>query len=96
MNMREINDDLLKDWLEFREETVCSITSIEDKRHFIKFEEICENILNNVSGNNYEYIKNQLNVLDNNFMDYIDYWNEKYYRNGFCDAVELISGCFNK
>lgn len=96
MNMREINDDLLKDWLDFREETVCSITSIEDKKHFIKFEEISESILNNVSGNNYEYIKNQLSNLDNNFMDYVDYWNEKYYRCGFCDAVELISGCFNK
>ena len=28
-------------------------------------------------------------------MDYVGYWNEKYFRNGFCDAVELISGCFN-
>ena len=35
----------------------------------------------------------QLNVLDDNFLDYFGYWNEKYYRNGFCDAVELISGC---
>jgi hypothetical protein len=26
-------------------------------------------------------------------MDYMHYWFEKYYRNGFCDAVELISGC---
>lgn len=23
-------------------------------------------------------------------MDYIDYWNEKYYRNGFCGGVKLI------
>ena len=32
-------------------------------------------------------------LLDDNFFDYICYWNEKYFRNGFCDAVELISGC---
>ena len=29
-------------------------------------------------------------VLDNNLMDYIGYWQEKYYRNGFCDGIELI------
>ena len=26
------------------------------------------------------------------FMDYIGYWNEKYFRNGFCDGIELIVG----
>ncbi len=29
-------------------------------------------------------------------MDYITYWNEKYYRNGFVDASQLILGCFEK
>ena len=27
---------------------------------------------------------------DKNFYDYIYYWCEKYYRNGFCDGIELI------
>ena len=40
-NLREVNDDILKDWLEFREETLC-------------------------------------------------------YRNGFCDGVQLIIGCFEE
>ena len=31
-----------------------------------------------------------LKFLDENFMGYIDYWNEKYYRNGFCDGISLI------
>ena len=28
--------------------------------------------------------------LDKNFMDYLYYWNEKYYRNGFADVIELL------
>ena len=32
-------------------------------------------------------------ILDNNFLDYISYWNEKYYRNGFVDGVQMIVGC---
>ena len=56
-------------------------------------EEISTDILNNVSGNNIEYVKSQLEKLDDNIMEYMHYWFEKYYRNGFCDAVELISGC---
>ena len=36
------------------------------------------------------------NILDDNFMDYIGYWNEKYYRKGFCDGIQLISECLEK
>ena len=42
-NLREVKDDLLKEWIEFK-----------------------------------------------NFMDYLYYWNEKYYRNGFVDVIELL------
>ena len=31
--------------------------------------------------------------LDKNFMDYLCYLNEKYYRNGFVDGVQMIMGC---
>lgn len=30
-NLREVKDDLLKDWLLFREEDLCSLTCDEDK-----------------------------------------------------------------
>lgn len=79
--------------MDFREEELSSLTFKEDKEHFIYFEEISTDILNNVSGNNIEYVKSQLEKLDDNIMDYMHYWFEKYYRNGFCDAIELISGC---
>ena len=32
----------------------------------------------------------------NNFRDYLVYWTEKYYRNGFVDGVQIIIGCFDK
>ena len=95
-NFREVNDDLLKDWLEFREETVLCNTNPEDKRHTIQFEYICKKILNSVPKQNKDFIQRQLDVLDDNLMDYISYWNEKYYRIGFCDGVHLIVKCFDE
>ncbi len=38
-NLREVKDDILKDWIEFREETLSSMSE-EDKKHFIYYEEI--------------------------------------------------------
>ena len=34
-NLREVNDDILKDWLDFREDTIASLTCAEDKKHFM-------------------------------------------------------------
>ena len=95
-NLREVNDDILKDWLLFREDEIASLKTDEDKKHWIYFDEISERILKNVPKQNQKYAKNQLDRLDKNFMDYICYWNEKYYRNGFCDGIELIIGCIDK
>ena len=95
-NFREVNDDILRDWLSFREEMVLGILTKEDKKHLVYFDEICESILKNVPKQNQKYVKSQLDRLDKNFIDYICYWNEKYYRNGFVDGVELAIGCFNK
>lgn len=95
-NLREVNDDILKDWLEFREETLFCSLSAEDKKHFVYFDEISERILKNVPEQDKKYVKKQLDLLDENFMDYIFYWNEKYYRNGFVDGVQLIGGCFEE
>ena len=92
-NLRKVNDDILKDWLEFREEDLCSLTCDEDIKHFVYFDEISERILKNVPEQNKKYVEKQLKQLDNNFFDYICYWNEKYYRNGFVDGVQLIGGC---
>ena len=35
-NLREVNDDILKDWLMFREEDLSSLTCEEDKKHYCR------------------------------------------------------------
>lgn len=95
-NFREVNDDILKDWLDFREETDLAFVNSEDRKHTVKFDEIFEKILNSVPKQNRKFIEKQLELLNSSFLDYIVYWNEKYYRNGFCDGIELIICCIDK
>ena len=56
----------------------------------IRYDEITEKILKNVPKQNLKYVRQQLDVLDRNYMEYLDYWCEKYYRNGFADVIELF------
>ena len=95
-NFREVNDDILREWLSYREETELGYLTKEDKKHNINFDEIVENVLKNVPKQNKKYVKKQLDKLDENFMDYLCYWNEKYYRNGFVDGSQLVMGCFDE
>ena len=88
----EESENLFKKWLEFREEDLCALTCDEDRKHHIYFDEISERILKRVPKKDRRYVEKQLSFLDKNFMDYIDYWNEKYYKNGFSDGVQLING----
>ena len=78
----------------FREDEIASLTCEEDKHHWIYFDEISQKILRNVPDKNKKFVQKQLNVLDDNFLDYLGHWNEKYYGNGFVDAIQLITGCF--
>ena len=95
-NLRKVNDDILKDWLLFREDEISSLSCDKDRNHWVYFDEISERILKNVPEQNKKYVRKQLDQLDENFMDYTDYWNEKYYRNGFVDGIQLIGGCIIK
>lgn len=92
-NYREVNDDILKEWLDFREENILCYLNEEDKKHGLFIDEISKKILKNVPQQNKKYVEKQLNELDKNFMDYLGYWNEKYYRNGFVDGVQIIVSC---
>lgn len=89
-NLREVKNDLLKDWIDYRAETIFAILSSEDKKHCIQYDEITERILKNIPIQNKKYVMKQLDLLDKNYMDYLDYWCEKYYRNGFVDSIELL------
>lgn len=92
-NFREVNDDIIKEWLESREETAFYNMTPQNKKYCIYFDELAEKIMDNVPKQNKKYVQKQLDQLDKNFMDYLCYWNEKYYRNGFVDGSQLIMGC---
>ena len=94
-NFREVNHDIIKEWLEFREENLLRYTTEEDRKHCIYFDEISANILKNVPKQNKKYVQKQLDKIDQNYMDYFCYWNEKYYRNGFVDGSQLVMGCLD-
>ena len=93
---RNVNDDILKEWLNFREETDLAFINDEDRKHTVKFDDFSEKILNSIPKQNRKIVEKQLKLLNSSFLDYIFYWNEKYYRNGFCDGIELIIGCIDK
>ena len=91
-SLKDVKDDLLKDWIYFRDEDLRSLVNAEDRKHIIKFDEFSDCILKSIPKQNRPFVQKQLNKLDDNVMDYIGYWNEKYFRNGFCDRIELIVG----
>ena len=56
----------------------------------IYFDEITDKILNSIPKQNKKFVRQPLNKLDDNFSDYVRYWSEKYYRNGFVDGVQMM------
>ena len=91
-NFREVNDDILKDWLLFREETLFDFLNEKDKKCELNFDVFCERFLRFVADENKEVVEKEFDRLYEDFMNYLGYWNEKYYRNGFCDGVKMIMG----
>ena len=96
VNFREENDDILKEWVLYREDEISSLICDEDKEHWVYFDEISDKILNSIPKQNRDFVRKQLNILDDNFLDYLGYWNEKYYRNGFVDGSQIAMGCFEE
>ena len=97
MSFREVNEgDILKEWIESRNEHLCCNLSDKDKLHRIEFDEICEQILKSIPEKNRLFVQKKLELVEDNWMDYIFYWNEKYYRNGFVDGAKVIMGCLEE
>lgn len=56
-NFRENKEDILKELLDFREETDLTYLTEDNKKHYIQFDEISERILKNVPKQNKKYVK---------------------------------------
>ncbi len=90
MKFSKINiDEFINKWINFREEELSYLTT-EDKKHLIEFDDHTSKILKNVSDINKAFVTNELTELDNEFADYVTYWNRKYYENGFKDAFRIM------
>ena len=85
----EESENLLKKWLEFREEDLCHMEE-EDKKHLLSFDDYCKKILKNTTNEGYDYVSKQLEFMHDDFIDYCSHWNDKYYMAGFSDAIKLI------
>lgn len=95
MNFREVNeDDMLKKWYDCMEETYLCYTDEQDRDNALNFDSFRENIFNNIPNQNKKYVDKQLDLIYDDFMNYLNYISEKYYRNGFVDGSQLIFGCF--
>lgn len=93
-NFREVNkNDILKRWYDCMEEVYLCYMTEQDKFHNLKFDTYMDNILKSLPKQNKDYAEKQLNLIYDDFMKYLDYITEKYYRNGFVDSVQLIKGC---
>ena len=97
VNFRDVNEnDILKEWFNFREETYLCYADKQDRENEFKFDVFRENILKNIPKQNRTYVENQLDLLYDDFMRYLTYITENYYRNGFVDGSQLVMGCFDK
>ena len=77
MNFREVNeDDILKEWFEYREDTYLCYADEQDRENEIKFDSFRESILKNIPKQNQKYIDKQLDLLYDDFMRYLIYITE--------------------
>lgn len=57
------SENLLKEWLLFREDELSSLTCEEDRKHWVYFDEVSKKILNSIPKQNRAYVQNNLMFL---------------------------------
>ena len=88
MKEKQIND-LLEQWIVFRDEELSHLTN-EDRKHPLHFEVFENKLLKSLPYRNREQAKIILDKMYDNVIDYCSYYNEKYYRAGFGDCLNLV------
>ncbi len=90
-SLRKINNDILKDWLIFRENSINNSYKDEEKYN-ICLDEIYKRILEKIPKKEKEIIKKDFKLIDEEILKFYVYTEEKFYRNGFCDGINLMVG----
>ena len=93
MNSNDKDDELLKDWIEFRFEKLESNLTDEDKKHTLNYDTFCEKILDIIPDKDSDYVSDILDDFREELLNHCVYWNEKYYKCGLDDAFQTINGC---
>ena len=88
LSNNELND-LLSDWIIFRDEELARLTK-EDKKHLLHFDELEDKLLKSLPCKNREFAKKILEQIYDDFLDFCSYYNNKYYRAGFGDCLNLV------
>lgn len=91
LNTDNKDNELLRDWLEFRFEKLESNLTDEDKKHAINYDTFCEKILDIIQDKDSDYVSDILDNFREELLNHCVYWNEKYYKCGFSDGIKVIS-----
>ena len=64
ISFREVNDDILKELWEYRDQTEFAYMTKEDKKHMIYFDEITDKILNSIPKQNRKFDIGARNIIE--------------------------------
>ena len=95
MNTNNEDNELLRDWMEFRFEKLESNLTAEDKKHALNYDTFCEKILDIIPDKDSDYVSDILDDFREELLNHCVYWNEKYYITGFNDIIKFITNDLN-
>ena len=81
--------DLMNEWIIFRDDELCKLTK-EYMKHSLDFDTFYNLVLKNVSKNSEKFMIKNLDKFYEQIMDFAGYYNDKYYRAGFGDCLNLV------
>ena len=93
MNANNEDNELLRDFIEFRFEKLESNLTDEDKKHSLNYDTFCEKILDVIPDKDSDYVSDILGDFREELLNHCVYWNEKYYKCGFNDVFTYLINC---
>lgn len=85
----KILNDLLTEWKIFRDEELSKLTT-EDKKHPLNFNKHVDTLINSLPYKNRAYATKMLDAIYDDFLDFCNYYTDKYYKAGFGDCLNLV------
>lgn len=83
------NKKIIEEWLEFRKTKIQELT-VEDKTHIIYMDKLFKSMQNLVPIENQKVVLDKIDELTDVIVKYTEYSNDKFYKIGFYDAINLV------